>query len=74
VSVGGATVFNVSRVDFEITDMGAFATAHPGLVEVKRGATLQMLRDAVRGMPSLPESLAGWPGVKIKLAKSTSSR
>lgn len=74
VKVGGATVFNSSRLDFEITDMGAFAKAHPELVEVLRGKTLAALRDATKDLTELPQTLAGWPGITLKMTKKPGSR
>lgn len=74
VKVGGVTVFEAGTLDYEIVDMGKFATAHPDLVEVRRGPTLAGLRDAVRDLPEVPESVAGWPGVRVFVKKDTRSR
>lgn len=74
IKVGGATVYESSRLDFEVTDIAAFAAAHPELIEIKRGPTLTGLRASLRGMPALPETLAGWPGLKLRIAKKTASR
>lgn len=74
VQVGDAVVFESSHVDYDIVDMGAFAKAHPELVEVRRGPTLTALRAALRGLTSLPETLAGWPGVRLKMAKRRAGR
>lgn len=74
VKLGDTTVYEASRLDFEITDMGKFAMAHPDLVEVRRGPTLAALRHACEGMTKLPDTVAGFPGVKLKLRTTTSSR
>ncbi len=72
--VGETTVYETKRLDFEVVDMGAFAAAHPDLVTVKREPTLSALREATGGMTELPETLAGWPGLKLKTSKTTASR
>jgi hypothetical protein len=74
VKVGETTVYEASRLDFEILDMGKFAAAHPDLVDVRRGQTLAALRHACAGLTALPETIAGFPGVRLKLKKTTSSR
>jgi uncharacterized membrane protein YqiK len=74
VKVGDATVYESNRLDFEITDMAAFAKAHPELVEVRRGPTLMALRAALTGTLTLPPALPGFPGVKLKSKTTTSSR
>lgn len=74
VNLGSATVYQADRLDYEVTDLGKFATAHPELVEVKRGATIKALRDACRGMATLPGTLPGFPGITLKMGKRTTTR
>jgi hypothetical protein len=51
--------------DYEVTDIGAFATAHPDLVEIRRGPTLKLIR-----------KLGGVavPGLKLKKVPKISIR
>jgi len=74
VKVGDVTVYEASRLDFDVMDVGAFATAHPELVEVRRGPTLAKLRTALSGALSVPDAVPGFPGIKPKLTTKTSSR
>jgi hypothetical protein len=74
VKVGDVTVYEASRLDFEIVNVGDFAKAHPELVEVRRGATLSALRAALSGSVELPETIPGFPGLTLKLKTTTSSR
>lgn len=72
--VGDASVFSVSRLDFDVTDIGAFATAHPELVSVRKGATLTALREALREHTTMPDEVPGFPGLKPKQVKKTQAR
>ena len=74
VKVGEVTVYEASRLDFDVTDVGAFATAHPDLVDIRRGPTLAKLRAALSGALTVPDSVPGFPGIKPKLKTKTSSR
>ena len=74
VRVGSATVFERRTLDYEVVDVAAFAKAHPDLVEIKRGPTLAGLRDATAGLAQIPETLPGWPGLRLKLTPKTASR
>ncbi len=74
VKLGKTTVYQVKRIDFEILDMGKFATAHPELVTVRKGDTQKALREATEGMVTLPEELPGWPGVRVFEKKGTGAR
>ncbi len=74
VKLGSVTVYESRRLDFEITDLAAFAKAHPELVEVKRGPTVAALRAAIGTAETLPPSVPGFPGIVPVLTKSPGSR
>jgi len=74
VKLGAATVYESKTLDFELLDMAAFASAHPELVEIRRAPLLKQLRDATSGMTELPETLAGWPGLRLKYKSGRSAR